>query len=102
MNHVIPLTPSTSKKIERIVEEPQLHLVHMVFNADEGLPIHPAHATLYMTVLSGTLSIQLNDDPLLIVRAKSVIKIPFKTVMNVRNLHTEQLELLVIKDFPNA
>jgi quercetin dioxygenase-like cupin family protein len=102
MNNVITLTASTAKKIERIVEDPQFHLVHMVFNTDEGLPIHPAHANLYMTVLSGTLSIQLNDEPLLIVRAKSVVKIPFGTVMNVRNLHPEQLELLVIKDFPAA
>lgn len=102
MNNVIPLTASTVKKIERIVEDPQFHLVHMIFNTDEGLPIHPAHANLYMTVLSGSLSIQLNDEPLLIVKAKSVIKIPFGTVMNVRNLHPEQLELLVIKDFPAA
>jgi quercetin dioxygenase-like cupin family protein len=102
MNNVIPLTASTTKKIERLVEDPQFHLVHMIFNPDEGLPIHPAHANLYMTVLSGTLSIQLNDEPLLIVRAKSVVKVPFGTVMNVRNLHPEQLELLVIKDFPAA
>jgi quercetin dioxygenase-like cupin family protein len=102
MNNLINLTPSTTKKIERIVEDPQFHLVHMIFNPDEGLPIHPAHANLYMTVLSGTLSIQLNDEPLLIVKAKSVVKVPFGTVMNVRNLHPEQLELLVIKDFPAA
>lgn len=102
MNNVIPLTASTTKKIERLVEDPQFHLVHMIFNPDEGLPIHPAHANLYMTVLSGTLSIQLNDEPLLIVRAKSVVKVPFGTVMNVRNLHPDQLELLVIKDFPAA
>lgn len=102
MNNVITLTASTAKKIERIVEDPQFHLVHMIFNTDEGLPIHPAHANLYMTVLSGTLSIQLNEEPLVIVRAKSVVKIPFGTVMNVKNLHPEQLELLVIKDFPNA
>jgi hypothetical protein len=31
-----------------------------------------------------------------------VVKIPLGTVMNVRNLHPEQLELLVIKDFPQA
>ena len=102
MNNVIPLTSSTTKKVERLVEDPQFHLVHMIFNTDEGLPIHPAHANLYMTVLSGSLSIQLNDEPLLIVKAKSVVKIPFGTVMNVRNLHPEQLELLVIKDFPAA
>jgi quercetin dioxygenase-like cupin family protein len=102
MNPIIPLEPSLTKKIERLVEDPQFHLVHMIFNPDEGLPIHPAHANLYMTVLSGTLSIQLNDDPLLIVKAKSVVKIPLGTVMNVKNLHADQLELLVIKDFPNA
>ena len=102
MNNVITLTASTAKKVERLVEDPQFHLVHMIFNTDEGLPIHPAHANLYMTVLSGTLSIQLNDEPLLIVRAKSVVKVPLGTVMNVRNLHPEQLELLVIKDFPAA
>ena len=102
MNNVIALTASTTKKVERLVEESQFHLVHMILNTDDGLPIHPAHANLYMTVLSGKLSIQLNDEPLLIVRAKSVVKIPMGTVMNVRNLHPEQLELLVIKNFSNA
>jgi len=102
MTNVFPLSASSSKKIERLIEDPQLHIVHMIFNIDEGLPIHPAHANLYMTVLSGSLSIQLNDDPLMIVKAKSVVKISMGTVMNVKNLHADQLELLVIKDFPNA
>jgi len=75
MTNVFPLSTNSFKTIERLIEDPQLHIVHMILNTDEGLPVHPAHANLYMTVLSGTLSIQLNDDPLLIVKAKSVVKI---------------------------
>jgi quercetin dioxygenase-like cupin family protein len=35
--------------------------IHMLFNKDEGLPVHYSNSNVYMTVLQGTLTIGLND-----------------------------------------
>ncbi|MDY6846293.1 MAG: hypothetical protein SVP52_04070 [Chloroflexota bacterium] len=50
-----------------------------------------------MTVLKGTLSIALNDQEVHVYHEDTLLKIPYKTKMNVQNLHDEMLELLVIK-----
>lgn len=69
----------------------------MVFNENEGLPEHYSNSTVYMTVLRGMLSIQLDEQDNHEYVAGTVLKIPFKTKMNVRNLHTDTLELIVVK-----
>lgn len=99
MSNTIPLNPSPVKSVQKVVETPTLHLVHMIFNQNEGLPIHTAHANLYMTVVSGSLSVALNDGPVETIEAKAIKAIPFGSKMQVQNLETQQLELLVVKDF---
>lgn len=50
-----------------------------------------------MTILKGKLSIQLNDQENKEYEAGSIIKIPYNTKMNVKNLHEDPLELIVTK-----
>lgn len=85
------------KKIEKVIIDDNLHYMHMVFNKDEGLPEHFSNANVYMTVVRGTLSIALNDQEMHQYNAGSILKIPFQTKMNVKNLHHETLELIVVK-----
>jgi mannose-6-phosphate isomerase-like protein (cupin superfamily) len=69
----------------------------MIFNKGEGLPIHYSNSNVYMTILQGTLSIGLNDQEMHTYPGSTLLKIPYKTRMNVQNQHDEILELLVIK-----
>jgi len=50
-----------------------------------------------MTVIRGKLSIGLNDQEIHEYEAGTLLKIPFQTKMNVKNLYHETLELIVVK-----
>ncbi len=91
------MTLGDQKTVEKMIMDDNLHYMHMIFNQDEGLPEHYSNSNLYMTVLRGTLSIQLGDQDNHEYNAGTILKIPYNTKMNVRNLHQDTLELTVIK-----
>ncbi len=88
---------TNEKAIEKVLFDENIHYLHMVFNKDEGLPEHLSNSNVYMTVLRGTLSIGLDDQDIHEYEAGTLLKIPFQTKMNVKNLHSETLELIVVK-----
>ncbi len=85
------------KIVEKVVFDENIHYLHMVFNKDEGLPEHFSNSNVYMTIIRGRLSIGLDEQEIHEYGAGTLLKIPFKTKMNVRNLHDETLELIVVK-----
>ena len=85
------------KTVEKVIMDENLHYMHMVFNKDEGLPEHFSNSNVYMTVVRGTLSIALDEQEIHEYNAGSILKIPFQTKMNVKNLHSETLELIIVK-----
>lgn len=97
IEHVFELSKHDEKAVERIVFDENVHYLHMVFNQDEGLPEHFSNSNVYMTVLRGTLSIGLNDQEIHEYTRNQMLKIPVQTKMNVKNLHPETLELIVVK-----
>ena len=91
------LTKTNEKIIEKILFDENLHYLHMVLNKGEGLPKHFSNSNVYMTVIRGKLSIGLDEQEIHEYEPGTMLKIPFQTKMNVRNLHTETLELIVVK-----
>ena len=91
------LSKTNEKAIEKVIFDENLHYLHMVFNKDEGLPEHFANSNVYMTVVRGMLSIGLDEQEVHEYEAGTLLKIPFQTKMNVKNLHTETLELIIVK-----
>ena len=96
------LYQGNEKKIEKIVLDERGHYMHMVLPKGEGLPIHMSNANLFMTVIRGTLTIGLNDLQPNVYPKKTMLQIPFKTKMNVRNENDEVLELIVVKTLPKG
>lgn len=90
-------TLTDEKTVEKVIQDENIHYLHMVFNKDQGLPEHFSNSNVYMTVIRGRLSIQLDDQDNHEYEAGTVLRIPFKTKMNVRNLHDDTLELIVVK-----
>jgi len=84
-------------KVEKLIMDENINYIHMTFENGEGLPEHFSNSNLYMTVLRGNLSIQLDDQEDHIYEKGSILQIPFNVKMNVRNKHDEVLELLVVK-----
>lgn len=91
------LSRTNEKAIEKIIFDENLHYLHMVFNKNEGLPEHFSNSNVYMTVIRGKLSIGLDDQEIHEYEAGTLVKIPFQTKMNVRNVHDETMELIVVK-----
>lgn len=91
------MTDSTERTVEMLISDENVHYLHMIFNKEEGLPEHFSNSNVYMTVLKGTLSIRLDEQETHEYKQGTVLKIPFKTKMNVGNKHEELLELIVVK-----
>ena len=97
VEQIFKLSRSNEKAVEKVVFDDNLHYLHMVFNKEEGLPEHVSNSNVYMTVVRGKLSIGLNDQEIHEYDAGTLLKIPYQTKMNVKNLHEETLELIVVK-----
>lgn len=97
VEQVFKLSVGDEKAVEKVIFDENVHYLHMVFNINEGLPEHFSNSNVYMTVVRGRLSIGLDEQEIHEYEAGTLIKIPFQTKMNVKNLHVETLELIVVK-----
>ena len=97
VEQIFSLLRSNEKAVEKVIFDENLHYLHMVFNKTEGLPEHFSNSNVYMTVVRGKLSIGLNDQEIHEYEAGTLLKIPFQTKMNVKNLNEETLELIIVK-----
>lgn len=97
IEQIFEMSTGDEKAIEKVVQDENIHYIHMVFKKDEGLPEHFSNSNVYMTVIRGTLSIGLNDQTVHQYGKGTLLKIPYKTKMNVKNLSDSVLELIVVK-----
>lgn len=91
------ITIGNERNIEKVIQDENIHYIHMVFGKDEGLPEHFSNSTVYMTVVRGILSVSLDEQEIHKYQAGTVLKIPFQTKMNVRNKDADVLELIIVK-----
>ena len=97
VEQIFKLSLGNERAVEKVIFDENVHYLHMVFNKEEGLPEHFSNSNVYMTVIRGKLSIGLDDQEIHEYEAGTLLKIPFQTKMNVKNLHDETLELIVVK-----
>jgi quercetin dioxygenase-like cupin family protein len=97
IEQVFKLSQTKEKTVEKVIQDENIDYIHMLFNKDEGLPLHYSNSNVYMTILHGQVSIGLDDQEIKVYPRGTLLKIPYKTKMNVQNKHDELLEMLVIK-----
>lgn len=97
IERVFALSTEDKGVVEKVIFDENVHYLHMVFEKDGGLPEHFSNSNVYMTVVRGKLSIGLDDQDIHEYDAGTLLKIPFQTKMNVKNLHDDILELIVVK-----
>lgn len=85
------------KLIERVINDKNIELNHMVLTKDTGLPIHYSNSNVYMIIVNGRISIALNDGQPNEYQKGNILNIPFRTKMNVTNKYEEKLEFFVVK-----
>ncbi|MFA5449316.1 MAG: cupin domain-containing protein [Clostridia bacterium] len=97
VEQVFKLAQGDKKIVEKVVFDENVHYLHMIFSQNEGLPQHFSNSNVYMTVVRGTLSIQLNEEEMREYPAGTLLKIPTNTKMNVQNFASDTLEIIVVK-----
>ena len=97
VEQIFKLSMGNEKAIEKVIFDDNLHYLHMVFSQNEGLPEHFSNSNVYMTVVRGKLSIELDNQEVHVYEASTLLVIPINTKMNVKNLHSEILELIIVK-----
>ena len=86
-----------SKLIEKIIDDENLALNHMVLTKDTGLPEHYSNSNVYLIIIRGKMTIKLNDNDKAVYTKGDIINIPYNTKMNVNNYYEEILEFFVVK-----
>lgn len=97
IEQIFQLSQGNEKVVEKVVQDDNIHYIHMIFNKEEGLPEHFSNSNVYMTVVRGKLSIGLDDEEIHEYESGTLLKIPVNTKMNVKNMHESTLELIVVK-----
>lgn len=61
VEQVFKFSTGNEKAVEKLIMDENVHYIHMVFNKEEGLPEHYSNSNVYMSVIRGKLSIDLDD-----------------------------------------
>ena len=85
------------KLVEKLVDDENVNINHMVLPKGEKLPEHYSNSHVYMVVVRGTVSLVLDEQEENLYPAGSIVNIPFNTKMNVFNQNDEVLEFFVVK-----
>ena len=97
LEKVFHMTRTNEKTIEKVIQDENVHYMHMVLPENEGMPVHTTNANVYMTVIRGRLTISLEDNEANHYEAGTILNIPSGTKMNAGNTGEDVLELTVVK-----
>jgi len=97
LEKIYKYSTTDEKMIEKLIMDDNINYIHMVFGKNEGLPKHYSNSNVYMNVIRGKLSIKLDEQEVHEYKKGTLLQIPFNVKMDVRNLHDEALELIVVK-----
>ena len=98
LEEIFKLTQRNEKTDEKVIIDENIHYMHMILNKGECLPEHLSNPkTVSITVVRGTLSATFNEQDTHEYQAGTILKIPFHTKMNLKNVSEETLEFIVVK-----
>ncbi len=88
---------SDDKMVEKLINDPVAMINHMIFPKGQGLPPHSTNSNVYMILVRGTLTLQLDEQEPREYTKGQLINIPYDVKMSVGNKHDDVLEFFVIK-----
>lgn len=88
---------ANERLIEKVIDDEEVLVNHMILPKDTGLPEHYANSNVYMVIIRGYMTIGLNDNPLAVYSRGKILNIPYNTKMKINNLSDEVLEFFVFK-----
>ncbi|MGI6176035.1 MAG: cupin domain-containing protein [Christensenellales bacterium] len=85
------------KHIEKIIDDDPVLINHMVLPKGEGLAEHYSNSNVYMIIVRGAMTLKLNEQEPQLYTGGRIVRIPYKTKMNVNNYDDAVLEFFVVK-----
>ena len=98
IEQLIKLTQGDDKVVERLLVDENIHYAHIILPPQDSVPRHITDAkALYLSVIRGTLSIELGEQELHSYAAGHMVKVPQNTAMSIHNKADDVLELIAVK-----
>lgn len=94
---VYTFTKGEQKTIEKIIEDENAAVNHMILPKNAALPEHFSNSNVYMIVVRGNVSLRLNEQEEHCYAKGSILVIPYSTKMNVYNMQDDVAEIFVVK-----
>lgn len=94
---IFKFTPTDSKLVERIIEDKNVGINHMVLNKGEALPEHFTNSNVYMIIVRGQITLQLAEQEDHKYPSGSIVNLPYNVKMNASNQDQMTLEFFVVK-----
>jgi quercetin dioxygenase-like cupin family protein len=92
-----PFTKTDEKTMEKIIDDEQVNINHIVVRPGEAVPTHVANSFVHQIIVRGTLSLCLEDGPFADYPAGTIVAVPFNQKMSIENRGADILEFFVVK-----
>jgi quercetin dioxygenase-like cupin family protein len=90
-------TVTDENVIEKVIEDDNAAINHMVLRNGEALPEHYSNSNVYMIVARGEITLRLGEQEPHAYPTGSIVTIPYRTKMNVYNAQDIVTEIFVVK-----
>ena len=82
--------------MEKIIDEEHVNINHIVVAPGGSVPVHVANSHVHQIIVRGTISLKLEDEPVVRYTAGSIVAIPFNTCRVQKDFMKSGLKLKVI------
>lgn len=93
-------TESNKKIIEKIIDDENINLNHVILPPGEKLPEHYTNSNVYLIITKGSMTLKLESQEPAVYPHHAFVNIPFNTKMNLSNQGKSILEFFIVKS-PN-
>jgi len=94
---VYRFNPTDEKLIERVVDDANVNINHIVLPKGAALPEHYSNSNVYLIVIRGEMTVRLGEAAPDAYPGGSIVNVPFDVKMNIANTNDEVLEFFVVK-----
>ncbi len=94
---IYKFSSSEDKLIEKLIDDENLVLNHVVLSAEDSLPQHFSNSNVYLVIIRGEMAVELNEQAPNSYKAGSIVNIPYNTKMSIANQANSPLEFFIVK-----
>ncbi|MFA0815253.1 MAG: cupin domain-containing protein [Anaerofustis sp.] len=97
MQQVYQFARTAEKTIEKIIDDDHIAINHAILPSGEGLPEHFSNSEVYLVIVKGVMTLQLNDSDIRTHLHGEIVHVPYNSKMNLKNQEDDTLEFFIVK-----